>query len=872
MPNKTILLIDGNSLAYRAFFALPPLSNSRGEPVNAVYGFTTMLLKVIEEAKPDYIASAFDLGPSTIRQEKYPEYKAHREKVPDTLPPQMKKIHQLMERMGIPVYYQSGYEADDCLGTLAKLGEKAGLDVLILSGDLDMLQLVSHRINVLTSRKGVSQVIRYTPEQVRQRYNLTPEQVLDMKTLIGDTSDNVPGLPGVGEITAQKLLGKYHTLEGIWEHCEELTPKIQQALSENRERLQLGRELLAIKTDLPLDLNLTALSFKGLSNPGVQDFFRELEFKLAFKETPVEPLRQEFKYLELNDKNLVDFLRILKKAEKAAFCLYRVKDEVKGLSIALNEKQVYFLPLKPAMQDTLFGDCAEEERLKDVMEELYRLPKLVGFDLKAGLGYLKEIPSGCQNWFDVKLADYLLSPEDNLALPEIIRRWLKISGLELQPQTPEQIPQAACRQAFELLNLHPLLTEALVKEQMEDLYYKLELPLILVLYRMEKYGVKLDLAYLQELSLHLQHELEELEAKAYQVCGEKFNLNSPKQVAEVLFEKLKLAPQGKTKTGFSTGVEVLQELKDQHPVVELLLSYREYAKLKSTYVDAFPRLVADDRRLHTSFNQTVTATGRLSSSDPNLQNIPIRTELGREIRRAFIAQPGMVLLAGDYSQIELRVMAHLSQDPQLIKAFSQGEDIHRLTAAKIFAVEPAEVTFEMRRKAKEINFGIIYGMGPHGLAQRVNLTRKEAKEFIDRYFENFAGVKEFIDQLLAEARNTQMVQTILGRKRNLPLVNSHNYVLRSQAERMAVNTPIQGSAADLIKLAMLKIDETLRESYSPDKVRMLLQIHDELIFEVKQEFCDQVKNLVRNIMEGVYQISVPLVVDINIGNNWAEMK
>jgi DNA polymerase-1 len=902
-----MLLLDGSSLLYRAFFALPMLTTSQGEVTNAVYGFTMMLFRVLKEESPDHLAVALDLPAPTFRHQLFAEYKATRPRAPEELCAQIELAHELLDALGIAIVEEAGYEADDVIGTLADRAAAAGHDVLIVTGDLDALQLVSDRISILVTRRGITDTQRYDAAEVRKRFGLEPAQLVDYRALKGDPTDNIPGVPGVGEKTAIALLQQFGTLENLLAHLEDVSsPRTASALETFSDQARRARELSAIVRDVPVGASLTDLRRQPLDSERTIALFRRLEFKSLLRELETAETRETEHQVITSAAQLEALVGgaavgahscaplHIGRGELALEVLATggppMSAEVVGLALLPEEGGAGFLPaarlvvgrgLRPAPPSA--GDGTPALQLEAAAAELGALLRgrgLIVHDLKraqvllARLGLELSGPA-----FDAMLASYVLNPtrkshdlaaiafdQLQITLPEP----LDIDEAAAEGRLAELAAEGAHRAEL-VRRLRPLLDAALANDGVLELYRDLELPLARVLARMELAGVALDAAWLEQLSTKLESDIARLEQDIYALAGEEFTINSPRQVQTVLFDKLGL-PRGKrTKTGFSTGADVLRELAPQFEIVQKILDYRELTKLKGTYIDALPRLLHPETgRLHTSLNQTVTATGRLSSSEPNLQNIPIRTAVGQEIRRAFIAGPGGELLSADYSQIELRVLAHITGDEHLTAIFREGRDLHAATASEIFGVAADRVAAEMRRLAKVVNFGIPYGISAFRLARDMGISPAEAQLYMDRYFERFPRVAEYVQRIVREAREQGYVTTLLGRKRRLPDLHSRSRQLREFAERTAINTPIQGSAADIIKLAMLRVDTALARWNG--RARMILQIHDELLFEVEPAVHAAVGAMVAEEMVSAYTLAVPLQVEVKVGPNWLDMK
>jgi DNA polymerase-1 len=879
-------IIDGNSYIYRAFYAIRGLSTSTGLPSNAVFGFANMLLKVIKDKSPDLLAIVFDPKGPTRRHSEYREYKAHRPPMPRDLIPQIPYIHKLVEAFRIPVFVIEGQEADDVIATIARHAESHGMDITIVTGDKDLLQLVGPRIKVYDTLKDKV----YEPVDVEERFSVPPDRVVEIMGLMGDASDNIPGVPGIGEKTAQVLIKQYKTIDNLLAHTHEIAkPKLRQSLIEYADLARLSRELALLHADVPVEINYDDLKLKAPDGPALLRILKELEFTALLKYVIQEP-EQEVDYRTvLEDKDLQDLVTALSSAEEFCFDTETTSRDAMqaglvGISFSLRPHHAYYLPLGHSSLGApkQLGLDRTLAALKPLMEDpaIRKIGQNIKYDLLV-LGHYGVRVKGVS--FDTMIASYLLNPGkashslDSLALEYFNHK--TITYAEVTGSGKKQIGfaevdvQTATRYSGEdadiTLRLKRTLAPLLREQKLERLFLDMEMPLMEVLVDMERAGVKINADFLKLMSKKLGLEMAGIEKTIYELAGIEFNINSPKQLAEILFVKLQLTPTKKTKTGFSTNVDVLEELAPVHPLPAEILKFRTLSKLKSTYIDALPLMINPKTgRLHTSLNQTVAATGRLSSSEPNLQNIPIRTEVGREIRRAFIAEQGASLLSADYSQIELRVLAHMSNDPALIRTFQTEEDVHTRTASEIFGLSPEEVTPEMRRKAKAVNFGIIYGISAFGLAQDIGVSNAEAKRYIDDYFAQYPKVREYIDRTIRDARTNGYVSTLFNRRRFIPELTSSAVAVRNFGERMAVNTPIQGTAADLIKLAMINIQKRLRRENLGSK--MILQVHDELVFEVLDREIEPMKELVKAEMEGVLTLAVPIRVDMGVGKNWDE--
>jgi len=906
---ERFLLVDSNSLIYRGFFAVPPLTTTKGELVNAVFGFASILLKVIQEVPPVHIAACFDLPVPTFRHERDATYKATRKPMPDDLRPQFERCKEFLEKLGVPMYSLPGFEADDVIGALAKQAEALDLDTLILSGDLDTLQLVTPRTKLMTTRQGFQNTVVYDEAQIMTRYGLRPDQIVDYKALKGDPTDNIPGVPGVGEKTAAKLIAEHGTIEGVYGAVGTFTPKLRASIEANHEQVLHSREMSRIVTDLPVALDLDRTRRGAYDRAAVIELFRDLEFRsliprlppadgnaaaaasaatpvplftaapgvaaggqlaLGLTPAPAPPVAVEL----VADPDLAALVSRLRAAGTVALFADVEPDRhprLLGLGLAAGD-DAWYLPIGdrfPAPLAALLADPATSVVVHDA-KIARRALRRHGADLPSVDGIA----------MDTVIASYLVNASrrqhvlDDLSTE---RLGLEIPALPVPdrknkdrvPTLDERLGRAGTA-AVATLRLGELLAADLARLGLEPLYRTVELPLVDVLVRMEEVGIAVDTGYLADLATEFTAEVARIEREAHAAVGHEFGINSPKQLEELLFTELRLPRGRRNKTGYSTDAAVLEELRGAHPVIDLILEYREVEKLRSTYAEGLGPLI--DRatgRIHTTFNQTVAATGRLSSQSPNLQNIPIRTPLGRRIRRAFVSgRPDALLLAADYSQIELRVLAHMSGDPALLEAFRAGADVHTRTAAAGFGVAESAVTKEQRSVAKMLNFGIVYGMSDFGLAWRMGMAREEAAAFIDEYFKRYAQVRRYVVETKAFCLEQGYVETLLGRRRYIPDMASRNGAVRGAAERMAINMPIQGTAADIMKIAMVRVHERLRdEAYAT----AVLQVHDELVFEVARDRVSELAELVCAEMSGAYRLDVPLVVDVRTGENWDEM-
>jgi DNA polymerase-1 len=885
MEGKMILL-DSYSLANRAFFALPPLTNADGQPTNAVYGVTMMLMRLIDEEKPDYIIAAFDAEKPTFRHETYAAYKAGRRPMADELRSQIPLVRNLFETLQIPVLEVPGFEADDLLGTLSKEASGDGFDVYIVTGDRDAFQLVSPKVKVMYTKKGISDVEKVGPETLWERYQLRPDQMIELKGLMGDASDNIPGVPGFGEKTALRLIQRYGDIPTLLENIDNLErPKERKLLQEYRDQALQSRDLATIRRDVPLPRPWEAGAWTGGDRRVWADFFAKMGFRALIKRLQLEPNIAEepkkipFKlpdYKEISPEQFAETVETLGRGS-IAFQLNFDEKNPHRLALALgNRAGGYFYVRLPngEIPSNIRRWMEDAEAPKDCFDAKALLHRAAKLNVKL-----------CGIHHDLRLAGHLVGAAGgDYTLTKLTAMFLGWEEREV-PASPKQnalpfgededqteaLRDDLIAYVYSIAELVAPLEEKLQQLAMDVLYRDIEIPLASTLFRMEMAGITIDPEHLSLLGREFRAEMAEHESKIYSLAGETFNIGSPKQLGYILFEKLGLPSGKKTKSGYSTDAEVLEALAEKFPIATEILSYRGLAKLNSTYVEALLNQANPETwKVHTTFQQTVTATGRLSSTDPNLQNIPVRTPEGRRIREAFRPSPGMLLLSADYSQIELRIMAHFSQDPKFMAAFIENDDIHARTAAEIFGVPLAHVDQELRSRAKAVNFGIIYGISGFGLAKGTGVSRKEAESYITAYFQRYEGVQRFLDDTIAKAREDGFVTTLMGRRRNLPDLRSSNFPRRSFAERTARNTPIQGTAADVIKVAMLRVEEALRQQQLP--ARILLQVHDELVLESEPDALQEVGRVVRESMEGAVQLSVPLTVEVKSGKNWGTME
>ena len=897
MTERKLLLIDAYSLVYRAFFALPPLSMSSGQPVSAAYGFDRMLNRVLKMEKPTHVVACFDAGIPAARLEAVPQYKAQRPEMPDDLRSQFPIVRRILETLAIPIVEIEGEEADDCIATLAVRAGADAMQSVIVSGDLDLLQLVGDHCTVVVTRRGITDMTRFDVAAVKERFGLAPEQLPDYRGLKGDPSDNLPGVPGIGEKTAAKLIAQFGSLENVLAHADEITPKrIAELLRTHAAQARAYRDVSRAKRDLAIELSWDASVYRPPPADRLNDLYRSLEFRslmrggdVALSNVAAERSSASVEASSTATLEIAGAYQKIDAPDGAANALQRARDAGLFALAAVPELASWRAP-KPAgfalawraqsgcviPSELLLDHPPVSDVFAKVMADASARKVVFGAkDLTGWLGAHDIAIAGIA--FDVMLAAALLDPargETTLAQAAAYHGHSLPEDFEAKTRSPKLFarPDLEARHAAyadAVLRLHEKLRRELEQAGMQALFEDVELPLASVLAELERTGFRLDLPALDDIRANLDRIITDASRRIFELAGSEFNINSPKALGSVLFEQLKLPGSKKTQTGYATGIEVLAPLAAEHEIAAKILEYREVAKLKSTYVDALPALVdPSSGRLHTTLNQIGAATGRLSSNNPNLQNIPVRGEAGRAVRRAFLPPtPGNVLLAADYSQIELRLFAHLSQDPSFMAAFAAGEDIHDYSARAVFGVPAGEpLSAELRRRTKAVNFGILYGMGPHGLAQQVGFSRTEAKQFITTYFTRFPRVKPYIDGVLEEARTRGYVTTILGRRRYLPDLASDNRMLRAAAERMAVNAPLQGSAADLIKLAMVRIARRIEERKLP--AHLLLQVHDELIFDVPPDLVPEAREEVKAIMEHAMDLRVPLVVDVKVGPNW----
>ena len=878
--SEKILLIDGHSILNRAFYGLPDLTNAEGKHTGAVYGFLNILFRILEEEKPQYLTVAFDLHEPTFRHKMYEAYKGTRKPMPEELREQVPLMKEMLTAMGIKIVSKAGYEADDLLGTLAVRSEKEGMDVTILSGDRDLLQLATEKVMIRLPKtsRGKTTIENFHAAEVLEKYQVTPPQIIELKALMGDSADNIPGIPGVGEKTATKMIVEFGTIENAYVHLEEIKPnKARESLREHYDLAELSKALATINTESPLEYVYEEARLGNLYTPEAYQLCKQLEFKNFFgrfdtSAVPENTIEQNF----FTCSDLGGAEALFKKAAEKNYigvALLSDKEGVYGLGIALTKGEIYYVPV----EGLLTGDyiCAA---LKEIADSTI----LCSIDVKSMLKHVGLEDAG--HVFDTGVAVYLLNPlKSSYTFDDIAREYLdgallptrtdllgKDSLKAAWEKSSDGLMSYACHLAYTAYATREPIENALKETEMWNAYREIELPLIFTLDSMEKWGIRVKGEELKAYGEKLQVRIAELEKLIYEQAGEEFNINSPKQLGVILFEKMGIPGGRKTKTGYSTAADILEKLAPEQPIVNDILEYRQLTKLKSTYADGLSAVIEADGRIHSTFNQTITATGRISSTEPNLQNIPVRMELGRLIRKVFVPEDGYVFLDADYSQIELRVLAHMSGDEKLIQAYREAEDIHRLTASQVFHVPFDEVTDLQRRNAKAVNFGIVYGISSFGLSQDLSITRKEAAEYIEKYFETYPKIKGFLDGLVADGKEKGYVSTMLGRRRPIPELKSGNFMQRSFGERVAMNSPIQGTAADIIKIAMNRVYQRLKEEGLQS--RLVLQVHDELLIETKKEEVETVSRILEEEMKGAVHLSVELDVDMHEGNSWYEAK
>lgn len=879
------MIIDGSSLLHRAFYALPLLTTKEGIYTNGVYGFLTMLYRITDEYNPDYLCVAFDKKGPTFRHKEYKEYKATRQSTPSELAQQFPMIREILKAMNIVTLELSEYEADDIAGTLAKTGEEQGLDAILVTGDKDYLQLATDHTQVLITRKGISELDIYDKDKIIEEFGIEPVQFIDLKGLMGDKSDNIPGVPGIGEKTGLKLLKEYGNMDNIYENIDNISgKKLKENLIENHSLAYISKRLGEIITHVPLDVTIDDLAVKESDWKVLVPIYENYEFKSLLNKVPGEFLEKDEVINTVFDHKLIenDFeevVQAIKKDKKFAFKFMAedsnyMESSIINIGIKTISSPSFIINLTNNQDEFI-------KSFKDIFED--KSIEKIGHSIKTDLLLLFRLGIQINNYiFDSMIGQYLINPaQNNYSINQLSNDYVGYYGLDEEALvgkgknkktygdlTVEEISNYLSFILETVYKLEPLITKEILEQDMKELYYGVELPLVEVLSSMEFYGFKVDKDELINLGKEYDIEIESLTRSIYEMADMEFNIKSPKQIGEVLFDKLGLPVIKKTKTGYSTDMEVLEKLLDQHPIIEKIIRYRSIVKLKSTYIDGLIALINDEtNRIHSSFNQTIAITGRISSTEPNLQNIPIKTEEGKKIRKAFISQsPDFKLLDGDYSQIELRVLAHISKDPKMTEAFVNNEDIHTKTASEVFHLPMDEVTPTIRNNAKAVNFGIVYGISDYGLSRDLNISRKEAKEYIDNYLDNYKLIKQFMVDIVEEGKTNGFVETILHRRRYIPELAAKNFNVRAFGERIAMNTPIQGSAADIIKVAMVRVYDELKNRGL--KSRLILQVHDELLIETYIDEIEEVKTLMKDIMENSIKLDIPLRVDLKLGDNW----
>ncbi len=876
-----LVLIDGHSILNRAFFGVPELTNSEGLHTNAIYGFLNIMFKILDEENPDFLTVAFDVSKPTFRHEMFKDYKGTRKKMDDALSEQVPVMKDVLKAMGIKVVEAPGFEADDILGTLARKGQAEGMDVSLVSGDRDLLQIATDKIKIrIPKTKGGSTTVEdYYAADVQNTYGVTPLQFIELKALMGDSSDNIPGVPKIGQKTATELMTDYQSLDNIYDNLDNISKNaVRESLRDNKELAYLSKTLATIKTDVELDYSFDEARVGNFYNDDAYVIFKRLEFKnyLGRFETRIDNKELTSRFEFIDDATRAESIIIDASGSSGAVGLSLVyddkyKEDLLGFAISFDESSFFIRKWMLLDEDIIKRlICSVLSSCKVVSDNVKKLYQFVRKDIHEGL-------------FDVIIAAYLLNPLKNdydltdigqehlgLLTPDISQVKKKGSLSDAVEGNKDLFKEYACFRSYICLKSYDVLTEKLKKTSMYGLFKDIEMPLSYVLYCMELEGIRAVPEKLKEYSDMLGDNISRLESEIYKESGCEFNINSPKQLGEVLFEKLALPGGKKTKTGYSTAADVLEKLSEDHPVVKKILDYRAYTKLKSTYADGLQNCIADDGRIHSTFNQTITATGRLSSTDPNLQNIPVRMDLGRQIRKVFVPKDGYIFMDADYSQIELRVLASLSGDNELIRAYTEHADIHRSTAARVFNVPYEDVTDLMRRNAKAVNFGIVYGISAFGLGEDLGISQKEAKKYIEEYFKTYPSIKQFLDDMVSSAREKGYAITYFGRRRPVPELKSSNFMQRSFGERVAMNSPIQGTAADIIKIAMINVFNALKEENM--KTRLILQVHDELLLEVPADERDKAEKILREQMVRACDLAVKMEVDLHTGNDWYEAK
>lgn len=870
--SEKIVLIDGHSILNRAFYGLPDLTNAEGLHTNAIYGFLTIMFKILEEEKPEYLTVAFDVHAPTFRHEMYDAYKGTRKPMADELRQQVPVIKEVLGAMGIKTIEQAGLEADDLLGTISRRSEERGMEVSVISGDRDLLQLATEhvKIRIPKTKQGRTEVEDYYSEDVKNRYQVTPLEFIDLKALMGDTSDNIPGVPSIGEKTATKIITEYHSIENAYAHVEELKPpRASKALKEHWDLAVMSKTLATIEVHADFAYDFEEARLGNIYTEEAYAYFQRLQFKNLLSKfdvtAPANSVEDHFRVIE-SKTEATEIFRKAAQADCVGAAIFKDLENV--LPLFVQEAGVGGIALSFSQEDILCIRCNAELSGEWLLNELEMIAektdRFAMFDLKAQMEFLKLQRK--DNCFDATVAAYLLNPLKSDYTYEDVAR----EQLDFILEDKADLTTKVCYEAYTAYASSSVLEKRLKEDGLWDLFEDIEMPLVFTLYDMERNGVKVEAEALKVYGDQLGDKIVELEKEIYEDANETFNINSPKQLGVVLFENMKIPGGRKTKTGYSTAADVLEKLAPEYPIVAKILEYRQLTKLKSTYADGLAGYIQEDGRIHGKFNQTVTATGRISSTEPNLQNIPVRVELGRMIRKVFVPEEGYVFVDADYSQIELRVLAHCSGDEQLIKAYREEADIHRITASQVFHVPFDEVTDLQRRNAKAVNFGIVYGISSFGLSQDLSITRKEAAKYIEDYFHTYPGIKAFLDDVVAHAKENGYVKTLFGRRRPVPELASSNFMQRSFGERVAMNAPLQGTAADIMKIAMIGVNKRLKEQKM--KSRLVLQVHDELLIETHHTEIDTVKEILREEMEQAAVLAVPLEIDMHTGNNWYEAK
>ncbi|MCR1955895.1 DNA polymerase I [Clostridioides mangenotii] len=878
--DKTLVIIDGNSIINRAFYALPEMNNKEGLKTNAIYGFTTMLLKIIDTYKPTHISVAFDRKAPTFRHLEFDDYKAGRKKMPDDLGEQFEPLKDLLDKFNINRLEIDGYEADDIIGTVSKKAEEEGFKVYIVTGDKDAIQLASNKTTTLITKKGIGEVEEYNYDSVIDRYEMTPDQFIDLKGLMGDKSDNIPGVPGIGEKTGIKLIKEFSNIENIIENVDKLKGNVKKKIEENKETAIMSKRLATIIRDVPIEFDMESMVFGDYIQDELIEKIRYFGFNSLL--TRISSLNRE----EAEEENLE-----IKKLDDITSFVEKAKNEKKMILKAVTregnilEKNIIYMFISIDGEEIYYVDEADIVNLTEILSD-YEIKKF-GYNLKEDYTALKPYEIELNNIdFDISIAEYLIDSTSSTSYDcsAIAMKYLSknvkskedllgkgVKAKKFQDLDFNDLSNYIGSVIKTVLEVIPQMEKTLIEMEMDGLFYHVEMPLVEVLGHMEFVGIEVDKDKLKELGIKFKEIIDTLEKEIYELAGDKFNINSPKQLGVILFEKLELPVIKKTKTGYSTNADVLEKLKDKHPIIEKITEYRQITKLNSTYVEGLLGIINPiSHRIHSTFNQTITTTGRISSTEPNLQNIPVRMEIGREIRKVFISASGCQLVDADYSQVELRVLAHMSQDENMIEAFKEHEDIHTKTASQVFGVDTKDVNIELRSAAKAVNFGIIYGKTDFGLADDLNIPVPKAREYIESYFAKYSKIKEFMDNTIEKASETGYATTILNRRRYIPEIKSSNFVERNRGKRFAMNAPIQGSAADIIKIAMVNVHKKLEENSL--KSKLILQVHDELIVETYYDEIEKVTKIVKEEMENAVQMDVHLDVDLNVGNSWYDVK